>query len=63
LKRFPVPFPSYTDKDLKISAEIRAVAAFPSTVFYDRAGEIAHVKQGGYATERQLAEDIERYAR
>ena len=37
--------------------------AFPSTVFYDRKGKLAYVKQGGYSSEEKLAEDIERYAR
>ncbi len=63
LERFPVSFPSYTDPDLKVSARMKAVAAFPSTAFYDSKGELAYVKQGGYATEEKLVADIERYAR
>lgn len=63
LKKYPVAFPSYVDPDLKIAGVIKAVAAFPSTVFYDSQGEIARVKQGGYPTEKALATDIERYAR
>ena len=63
LKRYPVPFPSYKDPDLKVSARMKAVAAFPSTAFYNSKGELAHVKQGGYATEEKLVADIERYAR
>lgn len=63
LERFPVSFPSYTDPDLKVSARIKAVAAFPSTAFFDSKGELAYVKQGGYATEEKLVADIERYAR
>lgn len=63
LERFPVSFPSYRDPDLKVSARIKAVAAFPSTAFYDSKGELAYVKQGGYATEEKLVADIERYAR
>lgn len=63
LKRFPVSFPSYKDPDLEVSARIKAVAAFPSTVFYDSRGELAYVKQGSYATEEKLVADIERYAR
>jgi cytochrome c biogenesis protein CcmG, thiol:disulfide interchange protein DsbE len=63
LDEFPVNFPSYKDPDLKVSARIKAVAAFPSTAFYDSKGELAYVKQGGYATEEKLAADIERYAR
>jgi cytochrome c biogenesis protein CcmG, thiol:disulfide interchange protein DsbE len=63
LRRYPVPFPSYSDPDLKVSAVIKAVGAFPSTSFYDSDGKLAYVKQGGYATEQKLVEDIERYAR
>jgi len=63
LEQYPVTYPSYKDPDLEIAAQIKAVAAFPSTVFYDSKGEIAHVKVGGYSKEEQLAEDIERYAR
>ena len=63
LARLPVPFPSYRDPDLDISAEIKAVQAFPATAFYDSKGELAYVKQGGYSSEQKLVEDIERYAR
>lgn len=63
LKQFPVSFPSYRDPDLEVAALIKAVAAFPSTAFYDSKGELAYVKQGSYATEEKLVTDIERYAR
>lgn len=63
LAKYPVSFPSYKDPDLKISALIKAVAAFPSTAIYDSKGRLAHVKQGGYPAEEKLIEDIERYAR
>jgi thiol-disulfide isomerase/thioredoxin len=63
LKQFPVSFPSYKDPDLEVSARMKAVAAFPSTAFYDSKGELAYVKQGSYASEEKLVADIERYAR
>jgi thiol-disulfide isomerase/thioredoxin len=63
LAQYPVSFPSYKDPDLKVSASFNGVAAFPSTAFYDSKGKLAYLKQGGYATERKLIEDIERYAR
>jgi len=63
LARYPVSFPSYKDPDLKVSASFNGVLAFPSTAFYDSKGELAYLKQGGYATEEKLAEDIERYTR
>ena len=63
LRRFPVSFPSYSDPKLQVSASFNGVAAFPSTAFYDSKGRLAYLKQGGYATEQKLVEDIERYAR
>jgi cytochrome c biogenesis protein CcmG, thiol:disulfide interchange protein DsbE len=63
LEELPVTYPSYWDKDLKISAVFNAVAATPSTAFYDSKGELAYLKQGVYSNERDLAADIRRYAR
>ena len=63
LSQFPVTYPSYRDPDLKVSASFKGLLAFPSTAFYDSKGQLAYLKQGAYATERKLAEDIERYAR
>ena len=63
LEEFPVAYPSYKDPDLKIAALIKAVGPFPATVFYDRRGEITHLKQGEYPDEQALTADIERYAR
>jgi cytochrome c biogenesis protein CcmG, thiol:disulfide interchange protein DsbE len=59
----PVPFPHFEDPNLEIAASFNAVQAFPSTAFYDSKGELAFVHQGPYATEPDLAEAIERYAR
>jgi cytochrome c biogenesis protein CcmG, thiol:disulfide interchange protein DsbE len=63
LREFPVPYPSYKDPNLAVAAVFKGVQAFPVTAFYDRKGKLAFVHQGGYASERKLAEDIERYAR
>ena len=46
LEEFPVSFPSYKDPDLKVSARIKAVPAFPSTAFYDSQGR-AGVREAG----------------
>ena len=35
-------------------------AHFPTTAFYDREGELVYTKQGGYASEAALADDIRR---
>jgi cytochrome c biogenesis protein CcmG, thiol:disulfide interchange protein DsbE len=63
LARLPVSYPSYKDPRLKIAALFNAVAAFPSTAFYDSRGRAAYLHQGAYLTRAQLAKDIERYAR
>jgi cytochrome c biogenesis protein CcmG/thiol:disulfide interchange protein DsbE len=59
----PVPYPSYTDPDLEIAASLDAEREFPATVFFNSDGEQVYVYRGGYATENELASDIERYAR
>ena len=61
LAEFPVPYPHYEDPDSEVAAVFKGVQAFPSTAFYDADGELVYLKQGGYATEAKLAEDIERY--
>ncbi len=63
LEEFPVAYPSYVDGDLSIAKSFGAVQGFPSTVYYDRRGKIAYIKQGSYPTEAALARDIRRYAR
>ncbi len=63
LAKYPVSYPSYIDGDLKIGRYLQAVNAFPSTVFYDRRGGVAYIRQGSYPDERSLAADIRRYAR
>lgn len=63
LADYPVTYPSYKDPALKVAATFNGAGAFPSTAFYDRKGKLVYHRQGGYATEAKLAEDIERYAR
>jgi cytochrome c biogenesis protein CcmG, thiol:disulfide interchange protein DsbE len=63
LREEPVPFKHFEDPKLEIAAKFNAVQAFPSTAFYDSRGELSFVHQGPYTTERQLAKDIDRYAR
>jgi len=62
-REVPVTFPSYEDRDAEIARFFHGAIAFPSTAFYDRRGRLATVKQGVYPSERELAADIERYAR
>ena len=61
LEELPVPYPSYLDPDLEVAETFNGVAAFPTTAFFDEKGELVYLKQGGYASEELLAEDIEHY--
>ena len=63
LDEYPVTYPSYWDKDLKVSAVFNGVAATPATAYYDRKGKLAYLHQGVYSSEQDLADDIRRYAR
>jgi cytochrome c biogenesis protein CcmG, thiol:disulfide interchange protein DsbE len=62
LKKFPIPYPSYSDPDSKLATVFRGQRVFPTTAFYDRRGELVLTKQGGYASESALEKDIARYA-
>ena len=61
LEQLPLPYPSYLDPDQDISAAIGAPANFPATAFYGADGELVHTRQGGYASEADLAADINAY--
>ena len=63
LSKFPVSYPHYKDPALNVAASFNGAGPFPSTAFYDRKGKLVYHRQGGYATEEKLAEDIRRYAR
>jgi len=62
LREFPVQYPSVFDGD---GAQARAVGAgtsWPTTIFYDAAGNVRLVRLGGYATATALDADIRAYA-
>jgi cytochrome c biogenesis protein CcmG, thiol:disulfide interchange protein DsbE len=63
LEEYPVPYPSYYDRKGKVARLFRGDRAFPTTAFYNREGDLAFTKQGGYASEAAIAEDIRQYAR
>ena len=62
LREFPVPFPHYYDKDTSIARLFGGGRAWPTTAFYDKAGEVVETHLGAYASEAKLDEDIRRYA-
>jgi cytochrome c biogenesis protein CcmG/thiol:disulfide interchange protein DsbE len=59
----PVPYKQFSDPKLEIAAAFNGVQAFPTTAFYDKQGKLVFTHPGGYQSEDQLAEDIDRYAR
>jgi thiol-disulfide isomerase/thioredoxin len=63
LRAYPVSYPSYEDPDESVAKVFGGHLAFPATAFYDRDGRRVFVRQGGYASEAQLREDIDRYTR
>jgi len=62
LEEYPVPYPSYKDPSLDIAETLEGIA-FPTTAFFNSKGELVYSKQGAYASESDLVDDIERYAR
>jgi cytochrome c biogenesis protein CcmG/thiol:disulfide interchange protein DsbE len=59
----PVPYDHFEDPNQEIAASFNGVQGFPVTAYYGADGEREFVHIGGYASEADLAEDIERYAR
>ena len=62
LAEAPIPYPSYTDPDEGIAESAGAGLGLPDTAFYDRRGELVHLKQGPYHDAAELRADVERYA-
>ena len=61
LEEAPVPYPSYTDGDRGIARSI-GTHYLPNTAFYDRHGQLCHLKLGPYTEHADLASDIKRFA-
>jgi cytochrome c biogenesis protein CcmG/thiol:disulfide interchange protein DsbE len=62
LRGHPIPYPSFSDPEGDIARSLGAELEFPATVFYDEQGNVAEVHRGVYASEGDLAADIDRYA-
>jgi cytochrome c biogenesis protein CcmG, thiol:disulfide interchange protein DsbE len=62
LEKYPVPYPSYFDPDGDIAKQLGGRQGFPTTAFFDPRGDLVYLKQGGYASEAALADDIAQYA-
>lgn len=62
LESFPVPYPSYSDPQTKISQGLQPAKYAPVTNIYDSSGKLVHTEAGPYASVAALKADIERYA-
>lgn len=62
LQRHSVGYPSVFDADGSQALSIGGGRSWPTTIFYDAAGQRTHVRQGGYASLAALRADVERYA-
>lgn len=62
LRDTPVPYPSYADPDEEIARSVGVRLGLPDTAFYDRRGELVHLKQGPYDDLAELRAAIEEHA-
>jgi thiol-disulfide isomerase/thioredoxin len=62
LEEYPVPYPSFFDPRSEIAELLGLERNFPTTTFYDPAGELVYTKPGGYASEAALEDDIREYS-
>jgi cytochrome c biogenesis protein CcmG, thiol:disulfide interchange protein DsbE len=63
LSELPLPYPSYTDPDLKIAQDLGGPPQyFPTTAFYDRSGKLVYSHPGQYQDEQDLIADVNKYA-
>jgi cytochrome c biogenesis protein CcmG, thiol:disulfide interchange protein DsbE len=62
LEELPVGFPSIFDPDAQVAAANGGGQAWPTTMFFDRKGNLVNVKIGAYASAELLEQDIERWA-
>jgi cytochrome c biogenesis protein CcmG/thiol:disulfide interchange protein DsbE len=57
----PVPYPTYFETGDAIAAALR-LPGRPDTAFYDREGQLVHLKIGPYTNQSELEADIRHYA-
>jgi thiol-disulfide isomerase/thioredoxin len=60
LRDFPLTYPSVEDHNEAVLGRLGG-RGYPSTVYFDRAGNQLHIKQGQYLDENTLVADIRRY--
>jgi cytochrome c biogenesis protein CcmG/thiol:disulfide interchange protein DsbE len=62
LGQFPVPYPSYVDRNARVAQKLGIGQNFPTTLYYDADGKVAYIHQGPYTTTAAFEADIRRYA-
>ncbi len=64
LRDNPLPYPSVEAPEKSDFQQWtgESLIGYPNTLFYDRAGRLVYTHQGPYASEEDLAADIEKYA-
>ncbi len=62
LREEPVPYPSFSDSDRKIAHSLGAEVGLPDTAIFDKQGKLVFLKQGPYAHDSELEEDVKHYA-
>jgi cytochrome c biogenesis protein CcmG, thiol:disulfide interchange protein DsbE len=62
LSKFPVPYPSYVDRNARVAQKLGIGQSFPTTLYYDAKGKVAYFHQGPYTTAEAFEKDIRRYA-
>lgn len=62
LSTHPVPYPSYSDPDEKITNDLGVTHGLPGTAFFGADGELNQVKHGEFRDQAELDEYIRQYA-
>jgi cytochrome c biogenesis protein CcmG/thiol:disulfide interchange protein DsbE len=62
LAQYPVPYPSYVDRNAHVAQKLGIGQNFPTTLYYDAKGDVAYIHQGPYTTTAAFESDIRRYA-
>lgn len=61
LRRTPLPYPSFSDRDGSVSKEFTDTTYLPATAFYDRKGKLEGVHYGPYEDVDSLIADVHAY--
>lgn len=62
LEELPTPYPHYYDQDASIARVFQGGRAWPTTAFYNAAGDLTLTHPGAYASQNELEQDMKSYA-